>query len=430
MQAARECGWSASTTAAWIALGATQGQGETSLKYSVHPNAAGLPRNGSVNVSGRVVDVVQEAAPCRFSLDQTGVDAPGAESTSELGLDAPAGCAWAASSQTDWLTLLETQGSGPGRVRVRIAANTGGARTGIVTVAGIRVEVRQAGANAPAPAPGTPAPQPPEPPPPPAPGECHFSFSPAAGNIGASGGDGEVRLVTGADCDWTIASDAPWLSLRSAAQGRGEAQVVYRAAANASTEARTGRLTAGGAAFVLDQAGRSESPLPPPTCAFDVSPLQQAFEAPGGTGTIGVKAGKDCAWTAEAQDSWITVTDGSSGSGDGDVRFRVPANTGAERTGKLLVAGQTVTITQAAGLSEVEVTVEGDIKALQGECPSVTFGLADDTVQTTAATLYKQGGCGKLKDGISVRVRGLRIPGGSRVTALDVEFTKLEQIAQ
>jgi hypothetical protein len=432
VQAARECGWSASASAPWIALGATTGRGDMSLKYTVQANDAGLPRRASVVVSGQPLDVAQEAAPCRFSVDRTVVDVAAAESTPDVVLQAPAGCAWTASSQSgDWVSVLDSQGTGPGRVRIRVLANSGPARIGSITAAGVRVEIRQAGAGQPPPPAPPPTPPGPEPPPPPPPAECEFSFSPDSASVGAAGGDGEVQLATGAECEWTIQSDAPWLSLRSAAQGRGGAKVVYRVAANAETAPRTGRLVAATASFTVHQAGASEPPPPPPpACSFEVSPLQHSLPATGGTGSVNVKSAKDCAWTAESHDSWIVIKKGESGTGDGTVDFEVAANIGAARTGTLVVAGQTVTIEQAALVGEEEVTVQGDIANLQGTCPVVTFALGTDSLQTTAVTLYRTGSCGKLKNGISVRAKGVRAPILGTITITEVEFTKIDQIAE
>ena len=56
-----------------------------------------------------------------------------------------------------------------------------------------------------------------------------------------------------------------------------------------------------------------------------------------------------CAWTAVSNTDWITVTSGTSGSGNGGVSYSVAANTGtASRTGTLTIAGQTFTVTQQA----------------------------------------------------------------------------------
>ena len=58
-----------------------------------------------------------------------------------------------------------------------------------------------------------------------------------------------------------------------------------------------------------------------------------------------------CAWTAVSNTTnptWLTITSGASGSGNGSVTFTVAANTGAQRMGTLTIAGQTFTVTQGA----------------------------------------------------------------------------------
>jgi hypothetical protein len=59
---------------------------------------------------------------------------------------------------------------------------------------------------------------------------------------------------------------------------------------------------------------------------------------------------------------WITVTSGSSGSGNGSVNFRVDATTGPTRSGTLTIAGRTFTVNQGQGctfsLSSTAATVD------------------------------------------------------------------------
>ena len=63
---------------------------------------------------------------------------------------------------------------------------------------------------------------------------------------------------------------------------------------------------------------------------------------------MNVTAGAGCAWTAVANASWIHVTSGASGSGNGTVGYRVDANTSTStRSGTMTIAGQTFTVTQA-----------------------------------------------------------------------------------
>ena len=75
-----------------------------------------------------------------------------------------------------------------------------------------------------------------------------------------------------------------------------------------------------------------------------------AFTAPAAGGVGDIRVASECAWTAQSNVSWITITSGASGTGDGFVRISAPPNpTTASRTGTLTVAGLTVRVEQAAG---------------------------------------------------------------------------------
>jgi hypothetical protein len=82
-------------------------------------------------------------------------------------------------------------------------------------------------------------------------------------------------------------------------------------------------------------------------CTYTISPMSHTFDKSSGTQSVSVTTQSGCAWTAVSNASWITVTSGASGTGNGTVAFTVAANTtGADRTGTLTIAGRTFTATQ------------------------------------------------------------------------------------
>jgi glucose/arabinose dehydrogenase len=86
-----------------------------------------------------------------------------------------------------------------------------------------------------------------------------------------------------------------------------------------------------------------------PSCTYAIAPTSQSFGAGGGSSTISVTAGTGCGWTAAPNASWLHVTSGSSGSGNGSVGYSVDANTlSSPRSGTLTVASQMFTVNQAA----------------------------------------------------------------------------------
>jgi YD repeat-containing protein len=67
-------------------------------------------------------------------------------------------------------------------------------------------------------------------------------------------------------------------------------------------------------------------------CSYSPSSTGQSLYGPGGTGTTTLTADASCAWTASTDESWITITSGSSGSGNGSVGYTVAPNPGPVRS--------------------------------------------------------------------------------------------------
>jgi hypothetical protein len=80
-----------------------------------------------------------------------------------------------------------------------------------------------------------------------------------------------------------------------------------------------------------------------------VSPAEVAAPAAGVAGALTVTTTSNCAWTASSVTSWVSIATGDKGTGSGTVAYVVaPSTTTSARTATLTVAGQTVTVTQAA----------------------------------------------------------------------------------
>jgi all-beta uncharacterized protein len=146
-----------------------------------------------------------------------------------------------------------------------------------------------------------------------------------------------LSVTTGTSCPWSVSSSVTWITI-TGATGSGIGWVNYTVAANSTSFPRTGMITVSGlngsTTVTVNQAANS--------CVYTVTPT--SFTVP--TSALSVSSGTSCAWTAVSNVGWITITGGASGSGIGGVNFVVAANTGAERSGTLTVAGKTVTFTQ------------------------------------------------------------------------------------
>src|SRR4029078_2529879 len=76
-----------------------------------------------------------------------------------------------------------------------------------------------------------------------------------------------------------------------------------------------------------------------------ISPTSQSFTAAGGMGSVNVTAAMGCSWSAGSNTTWIMITSGASGSGNGTVGYSVVANEDLiPRMGTITIAGQIFTV--------------------------------------------------------------------------------------
>ena len=88
-------------------------------------------------------------------------------------------------------------------------------------------------------------------------------------------------------------------------------------------------------------------------CMYALAPTNIAVAAGTiTTGTVAVTTGSACGWAASSSQGWLTIPAGTNGTGNGTVTYVVTTNTTvAPRTAQLLIAGQSLTVTQAGKLA-------------------------------------------------------------------------------
>ena len=88
---------------------------------------------------------------------------------------------------------------------------------------------------------------------------------------------------------------------------------------------------------------------PGTNCTYSISPTSGQAPDTGASFVVQVTTQTGCAWTAASNASWLRITSGASGSGNGQVTIASdPNTTTASRSGTATIAGQTFTVTQAA----------------------------------------------------------------------------------
>jgi hypothetical protein len=218
-------------------------------------------------------------------------------------------------SNADWLRVTAgAAGTGSGVVQYAAAANSGAARTAIITAGGQSFTVAQDAA-------------------------CSFSISPASQNSASGGGTASVAVMAPAGCSWSAKSNAPWIGISSGQAGSGNGTVQLAVSPNTGTE-RTGTVTIGDQTFTIVQASG---------CSGTVSPDTIAQPAAAGTQNVSITTDAACSWTAVSNVAWMTIPGQASGAGNGAVQLSIDANTGPVRSGTATIAGRTVTVNQDSG---------------------------------------------------------------------------------
>ena len=393
-----ECTWSASSEASWITgLTPASGQGSTQLQIQVATNPDASTRQGDILVNNVRARITQDAAACRYDLSSTHETMPSSGGNKRITVSAPTGCAWSARTDTPWISISAgATGTGAGAVTFAVSANTSNARTASVVVAGQSVTIDQ---DAPPP-------------------NCASStVSPRTFSVSASATGLSTSITAPSGCEWSAASNTSWISLTGRTSGTGTATVTFNVASNGGAS-RTGTLTVAGQIVTISQA------LNPAFCSYTVNPTTVSMGTSGGAaGPFIVATMDECPWSATSNASWLSITSGGSGTGDGTVAVSVAANTGDVRTGTLTIANRTVTVNQASAPCSYSVAPTSiSISALGGAGTAVsvtTFSACAWTAASNASWLTILSGASGTGNG-TVSYSVLPNTGGVRTGTLTV----------
>jgi hypothetical protein len=369
-----ECGWTAVADVNWITgLTPASGQGAGEVRFQVAANPTTATRQGRITLNGVAVQVSQAGVQCRVDLSPQSQSIAQSGGSGSVNVAAPANCSWSAASTEPWLTISAgANGTGNGTVSFQVAANAGAARIGGLAITDKTFVVTQAGPTAP---------------------QCNYVLPTSSVNAGAGGGTTVVSVQVDAGCSWTAASNVAWLGVAGVGVGSGNGNVTITVSANTGAP-RSGTLTIGGRTFTVNQAG---------SCAASLNPSSATVSAAGGAGpSIAVSIAPGCAWTASTTDSWLNITQGTSGTGNGAVTFAATANTGNVRTGSLTIAGQTFTVTQPGSCATSINPTSQSLPATAGSGSSVAVSAAGGcawTATTSSSWITITGGASATGNG-------------------------------
>ena len=220
------CPWSASSTVNWITiLTGASGNGSGTVLYSVQSNSSAAVRSGSLSIAGSSVAVTQSGAAATVPpLSPASASYPAAGGHGSVTVTLPSNGVWTASSNSSWIAVTSGSSSSGGNktVNYSVASNTGAARSGVITIAGLAFSVTQSGST------------------------CTYSVT--LGNMLATSGGfaGSAHVSTGTACSWNASSNVDWITVTSGSSVTGPGTANFFVANNPKSSVRTGNLVVAG----------------------------------------------------------------------------------------------------------------------------------------------------------------------------------------
>jgi hypothetical protein len=142
------CAWTAASNVGWITITAgSSGTGIGTVNYLVAANTSSIALTGTVTIAGQTFTVTEDGVPCAYALSQSSASYSSSGGGGSVGVTAPGGCAWTASSNVGWITITAgNSGTGDGTVSYSVGANTStNGLNGAITIAGQTFTVAEGG---------------------------------------------------------------------------------------------------------------------------------------------------------------------------------------------------------------------------------------------------------------------------------------------
>ena len=229
--------------------------------------------------------------PCSYAIAPQSVTFTATGGTGVVNVTAASGCAWTATSNAPWLTIISgASGTGNGTVSYSVMANNSVSPSlGTLTIAGQTLTVTRAGVT------------------------TTITLTPSSTTVGSGASTGTIVVtVTPSDATWTASSNVAWITITLGASGTGNGIVGYAVQANNSFNQRVGTLTIGGQTFTVTQGPAT----PPPVILPTTTVVQFAYMSGGALPapqavTLTNGGGGTLLWFANSNEPWLSVAPAS-----------------------------------------------------------------------------------------------------------------------
>ena len=327
--------WTAQSQANWLTVmpACQSGAGNGNVVYAASPNPTMANRSGAIvvrcidgNVGAATHTVSQPAATAMISADGHTFDAAGETFNVDVTTDDIVN--WTIVENISWLSIVgSTSRIGPGIVTLAASENlTVDSREADMAIAGHAFHVAQKGRTV----------------------EVEYETR----VFGTAEDSATIEVHPDGNVTWVAATDSPeWIVIcrddgcdydaSGNVVGTGDHTIEYIVTDYVGDGTpRTGTITIGDKVVYVTQRPYDLS----------INPSATTVGGNAGAGSVGVPASVGQVWDAIATEPWIVIESGcDSGTGSGTVRYTFTDNdTGETRSGKIIIAGEAYTITQAA----------------------------------------------------------------------------------
>ena len=344
--------WEVTPNASWISIvDAGNGKGGDLVSIAISENPSYKARTGTVTIGTETFTITQDGrTDLAFSVSPAQSTASVEGAYGLIAVTATPDLPWMAASGANWVTVVSTTASGAGNGNIVYSASPNSTlydRTGTVTVT-------------PEAASGMIA-------------KTHTVTQPAAVSalslsgyeFEAAGESCAVEVSVADIVEWKVEESLDWLTVNGSTSRTGPGTVTLQAVANETVYPRSGTVTIARKTFTVTQKARGVA------VEYDT----KLFGTDGGMESISIHPDGNVGWTAVASDpTWITIFQGNSGTGDGEIMYIISPylGDGAPRIGTITVGDKVIYITQRA----YDLSISPNGKKVAGNNGEDEFGVS------------------------------------------------------
>lgn len=342
--------WTITDNATWLTVSPSSGSGNATITATYTENTNSNSRTSLITATGcgnPFTVTVAQAGNCSFSLSPANLSLPADAGSTTVNITANG--SWSASESLVWIAITPSSGTGNATITITYSANTGTARTGVVTFDACGNQTTMSVSQS---------------------APCNFSVSPSTRNVSFTQGTTTFSITS--NTSWTVTDDVTWLAVGpSGGTGNGTITAYYSANNFTSTRTATITINACGNSYQVTVV-QDEEP-----CEFVIDPTNHDVAYTSGGAYFYIYS--NSTWSLTDDATWLSVTP-TNGIVNGILTASFTANTGTStRIATITVytcgTSYTATVTQTPSCSFSISPANQEVSSLPG---TTTFAITSN----------------------------------------------------